>query len=301
MSSSGSSAIRSATSLQEVDVSSPPVARRQLSAQMRAKRLSAGMTAEQAAAALEWSTTKISNIETGRSKHPAVTDIRLLLELYGVTDTRERDAILDLTRQSRHRGWWARYDDVLTGAYTALEAGATRLRLWEPQFIPGLLQLPEYAAAVAQATLIRDPDAVARVVEARAHRQELLTREDPPEVWAIIDEHAVRLLAATDTSLYHRQVGHLADLAEDTNSVTIQILRSERLGLHPGMGGPFAILEHDDPAGPGMATVFLETDTDGLYLDKPPEIDRYRALFDRLTAKAMDPDSVGAYLRSLIS
>ncbi|WP_307851335.1 helix-turn-helix transcriptional regulator [Nocardiopsis sp. MG754419] len=97
-------------------MSSAPVARRQLSAQMRAKRLSAGMTIEQVADELEWSSTKVSNIETGRSKHPAVSDVRLLLGIYRVTDQREVDALLDLTRQSRKRGWWSRYDDVLTGA-----------------------------------------------------------------------------------------------------------------------------------------------------------------------------------------
>ena len=298
MSGSGSSAIPSATSPEEVDVSSPPVARRQLSAQMKAKRLAAGMTIEQAADALEWSSTKVSNLETGRSKHPAVTDVRLLLDVYGSQDDREREAILDLTRQSRKRGWWSRYDDVLTGAYTALEAGATNLRLWEPQLIPGLFQLPEYAAAVAQATLIRDPDAVERTVEARVQRQQLLDREDAPEVWAIIDVHALQLLAATDAALHHRQVEHLATLAEDRKSVTVQLLDAEAVGLHPGMGGPFAIMDYGDPS---ATMVFLETDTDGLYLDKKPEVDRYRKIFDRLVSKAMDPDSVPARLRSLIS
>ena len=298
MSGSGSTEIPSAASPEEVEMSSPPVARRQLSAQMRAKRLGANMTAEQAADELEWSTTKISNIETGRSKHPAVSDIRLLLDVYKVKDPRERDAILDLTRQSRKRGWWNRYDDVLTGAYTALEAGATSLKLWEPQFIPGLLQLPEYAAAVAHATLVRDPEGVERVVEARVQRQKLLERADPPEVWAVIDEHALQLLAATDTDLHRRQVEHLAVLAEADNSVTIQILRPD-VGLHPGMGGPFALLDYGDDL--GLAMVFLETDTDGLYLDKKPEVDRYRKIFDRLVSKAMDPDGVAAYLRSLIS
>ncbi len=256
------------------------------------------MTIEQTADRLEWSSTKVSNLETGRSKRPAVTDVRALLDIYGVTDKREREAILDLARQSRKRGWWNRYDDVLTGAYTALEAGATSLRLWEPQLVPGLLQLPEYAAAVAQATLIRDPDAVERVVEARVQRQQLLTREDPPDVWAIIDVRALEMLAATDTALHRRQVEHLAGLAEAANSVTIQLLQADRIGLHPGMGGPFAIMEYGDPS---AAMVFLETDTDGLYLDKKPEIDRYRKIFDRLVSKATDPDSVPAHLRSLIS
>src|SRR5699024_1477718 len=101
MSVSGSSPIPSAPSQEEADVSSSSVARRQLSAQMRAKRLAAGMTIEQAAEDLEWSSTKVSNIETGRSKKPAVTDIRVLLDLYGVADPRERDSLLALTRQSR--------------------------------------------------------------------------------------------------------------------------------------------------------------------------------------------------------
>ncbi|WP_017559701.1 helix-turn-helix domain-containing protein [Nocardiopsis baichengensis] len=279
-------------------MSSPPIARRQLSAQMRQKRLDAGMTLDDAAEALEWSPTKISNIETGRSKYPAVSDIGLLLDTYRVKDPQEKDAILNLTRQARQRGWWNRYDDVITGAYTSLEAGATSLRLYEPQFIPGLLQVSDYTAAVSHATLIRDPDEVDRVVEARAERKKILDRTDPPppDVWAIIDEHALRLLGASDRELHRRQVEHLAEMADAPNSVTLQVLPTSA-GLHAGMGGPFVILDYDEAA----ATVFLETNTDGLYLDKAPEIDRYRRIFDRLVSKAMDPDDVAGYLRSLIA
>lgn len=274
-------------------MSSPPVARRQLSAQMRAKRLAAGMTIEQAAEELEWSSTKVSNIETGRSKKPAVTDIRVLLDLYRVTDSRERDSILALTRQSRERGWWNRYDDVLGGAYASLEAGAKSVKLFEPQYIPGLFQTPEYAEAIAQATLIRDPDDIQRTVEARIRRQDILTKDEPPEVWAIIHESALLMLKAAP-DLFGPQVARLLELAETPNSVTLQILPLSA-GLHAGMGGPFAILDYEA----AQSLVFLETNTDGLYLEKPPEITRYRRCFDRLVAKALDPDEVPAYLRSL--
>lgn len=298
MSGSDSREIRSASSPEEVEVSSAPVARRQLSAQMKVKRLESGMTAEQAANELEWSTTKVSNIETGRSKRPAVSDIRLLLDVYGVTDKRERETLLDLTRQSRQRGWWSRYDDVLTSDYTSLEAGVTGLRVFELQYIPGLLQLPEYAAAITHATLIREPAEVERVVEARMHRQEvLLHRDEPVDLWAIIDERALDLLAASDADLHRRQVAHLADLAEATNSITLQILQPS-VGLHPGMGGPFTILNYLDP---DLDAIFVEADEDGLYLDKRPQVERYRRIFDLLVSKSMDPDGVSAYLRSLIS
>ncbi|WP_369974502.1 helix-turn-helix domain-containing protein [Nocardiopsis sp. FIRDI 009] len=293
MSVSSSLAIASNTSPEEVDVSSPSVARRQLSAQMRAKRLNAGMTIEQVADELEWSSTKISNIETGRSKKPAVTDIRILLDLYKVTDERERDSILALTRQSRERGWWNRYDDVLGGAYASLEAGARSLRLFEPQYIPGLFQTPEYAEAIAQATLIRDPNDIQRTVEARMRRQEILTQDDPPDVWAIIHEGALLMLKASP-DLFEPQVARLIDLAESPNSVTLQVLPTSA-GLHAGMGGPFSILDYDA----AQSLVFLETNTDGLYLEKPSEITRYRRCFDRLLAKALDPDAIPDYLRSL--
>ncbi|MEU0240951.1 helix-turn-helix transcriptional regulator [Nocardiopsis sp. NPDC006198] len=278
-------------------MSSPPVARRQLSAQMRAKRLSAGMTIEQVADELEWSSTKISNLETGRSKRPAVSDIRLLLDVYKVSDKRERETLLELTRQSRKRGWWSQYDDVLTSDYTSLEAGVVGLRVFELQYIPGLLQTPEYAAAITHATLIREPAEVERVVEARMRRQAvLLDRPNPVDLWAIIDQHALDLLKLSDRNLFRSQVSHLADLAEATNSITIQILSGA--GLHPGMGGPFTILKYEEP---DLDAVFVEADEDGLYLDKRPQVARYRRIFDLLVSKSMDPDSVSAHLRSLIS
>ncbi|MDT0327380.1 helix-turn-helix domain-containing protein [Nocardiopsis lambiniae] len=278
-------------------MSSAPVARRQLSAQIRAKRLAADMTIEQVADELEWSSTKISNIETGRSKRPAVSDIRLLLDVYKVGDTRERETILELTRQSRKRGWWSQYDDVLTSDYTSLEAGVVGLRVFELQYVPGLLQTPEYAAAITHATLIREPAEVERVVEARMRRQQVLfDRPTPVDMWAIIDQHALDLLKASDPELCRAQLEHLADLAEAPNSITIQVLG--RSGLHPGMGGPFTILKYENPE---QDAVFLEADEDGLYLDKRPQVDRYRRIFDLLVSKSMDPDGVAAHLRSLIS
>jgi transcriptional regulator with XRE-family HTH domain len=293
MSGSDLTAIRSTKFPLEVEMSSPSVARRQLSAQMRAKRLNAGMTIEQAADALEWSNTKISNIETGRSKKPAVTDIRVLLGLYGVQDEREKESILDLTRQSRERGWWNRYDDVLGGAYASLEAGAKSLRLFEPQYVPGLFQIAGYVEAISQATLIRDPEDLRRTVEARKRRQEILEQPDAPEVWAIVHECALLMLKAVPP-LFTEQIERLLELAESPNSVTLQILPMSA-GLHAGMGGPFSILDYE--AAPSL--VFLETNTDGLYLEKPAEITRYRRCFDRLLAKALDPDDVPDYLRSL--
>ncbi|WP_307869180.1 DUF5753 domain-containing protein [Nocardiopsis sp. B62] len=180
------------------------------------------------------------------------------------------------------------------GPYTSYEAGATGIKIFEPQYIPGLFQTEAYAAAVAQATLIRNPDDIARAVEARMRRQQLLTQqEDRPFVWAVIHEAAL-LMLRSHPELFHPQVDRLIELAEAPNDVTIQVLTMSA-GLHAGMGGPFVILDYEDAA----AITFLETNTDGLYLEKPTEVTRYRQSFDRLVAKALDPDEVPAYLRAL--
>jgi transcriptional regulator with XRE-family HTH domain len=262
---------------------------------MKRKRLAAKMTIDQAAEVLEWSKTKISNIETGRRKTPAVTDIRLLLDVYGVTEEAVREYILTLARKSRERGWWARYDDVIAGPYTSLEQGADHLRLFEVQYIPGLFQTKAYAEAISRATLIRDPADIERLVEVRMRRQEILDRDEPPEVWAIIHEAALLLARSAGPDLFREQLDRLIRLAEEPTSVTIQILPFQA-GFHPGMGGPFVIMDYEDDA---QSIAFLETNTDGLYLEKPAEVARYRRAFDWLQAKAIDPDDVPRYLRSL--
>jgi len=62
---------------------------------------------------------------------------------------------------------------------------------------PGLFQTKEYAQALISATHpASDPEAIERRVEARMLRQGLLTRENPPEITAIVDEAILRVRSA---------------------------------------------------------------------------------------------------------
>lgn len=278
---------------------SPTIKRRQLSAELRRLRIAAGMTVEEAAADLEWSRARLGHIETGRRKRPLVTDIRALLDLYGVTDPRERDAILELARGARETGWWTRYDDVFTGRFPGFEAAASMIHTYEALLIPGLLQTPAYIRAVTEATLLYDDADVQRVVDSRVKRQQILARDadDRLEYWAVIDEAALQRLGTGE--MMREQVQHLVDVAENpAMSVTVQVLPVDA-GLHAGLGGSFVILDFDgDDAGP---IVYLETDTDGIYLEQPREIARYRALFQHVEAAAMRPQESVAYLKRLAS
>ncbi len=277
---------------------SPTIKRRQLSAELRRLRTAAGMTVEEAAAELEWSRARLGHIETGRRKRPLVTDIRALLDLYGVEDDREREAILDLVRGARETGWWTRYDDVFTGRFVGFEAAAHRICTYEAAIIPGLLQSPAYIREIAR---VMDPAAddlqVQRVVDSRLERQKVLNRvDDRLEYWAVIDETAVQRLGSGD--MMREQVQHLVAIAENpTLSVAIQVLPIGA-GLHAGLGGSFVIVDFDEAD--ASPIVYLETDTDGLYLEHPREIARYRALFQSVRAAAMNPQESISYLKKLV-
>jgi transcriptional regulator with XRE-family HTH domain len=271
---------------------SPTVRRRQLSTELKRMRLEAGLTLEQVAEHLETSRGKISHIETGRRKKPAILEIKALLDLYGVVDPKQRDAVLDLTRQSGDQGWWNMFDDVFTGSYVAFEDEATNIETYEPMSVPGLLQTDDYAAAIAEAVL-RSPEEVDRYVQARKKRQERLERDDAPAVWAIMEEASLlRLRHWPD--LMRGQIDRLLDTATAPGPVTLQMVTLDA-GMHPGSAGSFVILRFNE----APTIVYAETLTDGLYLERAGEIDLYAHAFDHLRGFALSTRETIARLREL--
>ena len=131
-------------------VGGPTVLRLLLGAQLRRLRESQGISAHDAAQAIRGSESKISRIELGRNAVREI-DIADLLTLYGITDKAEREQLLSLASRANQPGWWHRYHDVLPSwfqAYIGLEESAQSIRSYDAQFVPGLLQTEEYAAAV---------------------------------------------------------------------------------------------------------------------------------------------------------
>ncbi len=123
---------------------------RRLAAELRRLREHAGLTGEEASERLGWSGSKLSRIELHRIGVKQA-DLRKLLALYGV-DEGYRDELLALASESRQKGLpqkaAARFPQVATYVYA--EAEAESVWNWEPQVVPGLLQTPEYARAIAE-------------------------------------------------------------------------------------------------------------------------------------------------------
>jgi transcriptional regulator with XRE-family HTH domain len=265
----------------------PTLRGRRLAMELLRRREATGMSREEVARQLEWSTSTLFRIETGRSR-PQPGNVRTLLELYGVTGP-ERDGLIQLTRDARQPGWWHSFRDVLPNpyeVYIGLEGGAASIRNFEPVVVPGLLQTGDYARAMFRnGPRELDRDEVERRVEVRLARQEILARDNRPRLWAVIDEAVIRRLVG-GPEVMRGQLRHLADVAQQ-GKTTVQVV-PYRAGAHAGTTGPFVILDFDEPTDP--AVVYVETLAGDIYLEERPDVNRYTLAFDRLVAAALHPD-----------
>src|SRR6201994_2611249 len=244
----------------------PTVQRLVLGGHLRRLREEAGMTTERAALTIRGSHSKISRMEHGRVGFKE-RDIADLLSLYGVGPGDEREALLNLARGANTPGWWQRYTDILphwVEPYFGLEAAASAIREYELQFVPGLLQIEPYARAVIRLGNLPSEDEVIRRAQARMSRQEILRRETPPKVWAVLDEGALRRVMGS-RDIMRAQLLHLIEMC-DHPAVTLQILPFSA-GAHRAMGGPFTILRYTEPD--LRDVVFIEQLHRAPYLDKP--------------------------------
>ncbi|MGE5289769.1 MAG: helix-turn-helix domain-containing protein [Micromonosporaceae bacterium] len=271
-----------------------------LGTQLRRLREQAGITLEDAGHAIRASHSKMSRIELGRVGFKE-RDVADLLTLYGVTDEKQREAALKLAREANTPGWWHNYADVLPDwfeTYVAFEEVATRIRAYEVQFVPGLLQTEEYTHAVAR---LGHPQAskneIERRVTLRMARQKLLTDPGAPHLWTVLDEAALRRCPCGPAGM-REQLRRLIT-ANAMPNVTIQVLPF-RAGGHPA-GAAFTILRFAEAEIPDV--VYLEQLTSALYLEKQDAVDSYQLVMESLCVRAAPPPEteriLGEMLRAL--
>jgi len=276
---------------------SPTVRRRRLALELRRLREAARLTCEEVAEHLECSASKISRVETGRvSVSPR--DVRDMLELYGVP-TDQRESLVQLARDSRQKGWWHAYSDTMQpqmATYIGLESAASEIRIYEVSLIPGLLQTEDYARAVIKAGMVNSPaEDIERRVSLLMARQPAVVRDDPPKVWAVLDEAALRRRVG-GSGLMRLQLEHLLAQAALPN-VAVQVIPFAG-GAHPAMGRPFIILVF--PERVDTDVVYLEDLTSALYLEDVAEVDRYNVFFNHLRATALSFDDSAALITSVL-
>jgi transcriptional regulator with XRE-family HTH domain len=269
-----------------------------LGAQLRKLREQAGISREDAGYHIRASGSKISRIELGRVsfKERDVTD---LLEYYGVHDPAEREKLIQLTREANSPPWYQRFQDAVPDwfhVYVGLEEAAQLIRDYQIQFVPGLLQTEEYARAVIlQGSPGLSQEEVEHRVQLRMGRQKLLTRENPPRFWSIVDEAALR------RPMGGREV-HLGQLerlicAVSEPNITLQVMPF-RYGGHAAEGGAYTIMRFPETDLPDV--VYMEYLTGAHYIDKPDEVERYAAVMERLSVAATSPDRTREILGQML-
>ena len=288
----------SAGSQEESPNSGPTVLRILLGAQLRRLREGKGISREDAGYEIRASGSKISRMELGRVSFKE-RDVADLLSMYGVTDAAERDALLGLARQANNPGWWHHYGDILPPwfqSYLGLEAAASLIRTYEIQFVPGLLQTPEYARAVILLGHAgADADEIDRRVELRRQRQQILARTEPPQLWAVIDEAVLRRPIG-GPEVMRAQIEALIEAAKQPN-IRLQIIPFHA-GGHAAAGGPFAILRFPEPELPDV--VYVEQLTSAIYLEKRDDVDHYAIAMERVCIDAEPPNHTSEILGKLL-
>jgi transcriptional regulator with XRE-family HTH domain len=276
----------------------PTALRIALGAQLRRLREASNLTTGQAAEAIRATHSKISRLERGRSG-ARQRDVADLLTLYGVTDEAEREELLALARQAGAPGWWQQYSDILPKwfeLYIGLEKAASIIRTYEVQFVHGLMQTEDYARAVILIANAHAPtEEIDRRVSVRMKRQQLLSQPGAPDLWAVLDEAALRR-APDGPKVMRAQLEHLLQLTELPN-VTLQIVPFD-VGPHAAAGGPFTILRFPEPDLPDL--VYLEQLNSALYLDEPDDVIDYVTVMDQLCVQAATGTTSKDMLRALL-
>ncbi|MEN8650425.1 helix-turn-helix transcriptional regulator [Streptomyces sp. 21So2-11] len=278
----------------------PTVRSRRLGATLKRLRLNAHLDQEHAAEAVACSTAKVSRIESG-AVSARVGDVRMLLDLYGVEDAAERQRLEKLARDSNKRGWWLNFQfqsptlDRL-GDFLSLETDATYIRAWQPVFIPGLLQTPEYTRALTEANpeVISDESAD-EVVKVRQERRRVF-EESGARFAAVIWEPAI--VSPMPSAKVHRaQLAHLVKLAKQPN-VTIQVLpHSEWAAAR--VAPAFVALSYAHEASPEV--IVQDTMVNSVILEDHEDMAGYVHAFDALRSAALTPDQSRAFIRKLMN
>ena len=266
----------------------PTLRRRELGFLLRHLRTERQLSIDQVAERAMFSSTKLSRLETGRVG-ASPRDIRDLCIVYGITDAAEREALMALAKEGKQRAWWQQFG-LPYATYVGLEAEAASISDYNPDIVPGLLQVEGYARAIFESgDPPLDPPALEGRIEARIRRQALLTRDDAPLFHFIVDEGALHR-AIGGPAVMRAQLARIVEVASLPN-VTFQVIPFA-VGAHPGLDSNFVILEIAEPTVNDI--VYVEGAVGNIYLETDAELERYKRIFSQLQSIAPDPEGSAA-------
>lgn len=226
---------------------SPTARRRRLAIELKKLREESGLTCNQVGTELDWSGSKVNRLETGQGRVQP-SDVDALCRFYSTSDEL-RELLRSLAKDSKTKGWWHAHGDAVPSwfsVYVGLEQAACNMRTYQGEFVPGLLQTPEYATAISRVTPDLPHEEIERLIDVRMRRQQLLMDPKGPDFWSVIHQSALMHVMG-NRKVMAAQLERMLEMAKLRN-VTVQVLPYDA-GAYPTTG-PFTVLgfpEQEDP------------------------------------------------------
>lgn len=273
-------------------------AKRRLARRLIAMRARAGMSLNEASDKLGWSRGRLNRFEANQWRQPDPSHIRDLARIYGASEG-ELAELEELVTRARARLWWHEPEKepgrVFSNEFAGFENDASRISVYMPLLIPGLLQTPAYAEALLQIGQ-RPAPWRERALAARIRRQQILDRADgtAPRLIAILTEASLMYRWGTAPDR-RAQITRLAQISRRPGA-ELRMLRFAD-GPHPGMISPVNIFDFPDDEDP--AVIYLENDTGITEVTRPEDIASYKHTFARIRDAALPPAATRRHLDQL--
>jgi hypothetical protein len=234
---------------------------------------------------------ELSHWESG-TRVPKIEQVGMLLGALRVEPV-ERRRLLALAENAREPNWVEPATAPELAAFVEYERTASTVINWEPLLVPGIFQTAAYSRALFAAEGLR-PEEIDERVTIRTRRRELLLGQDPLNYVVYIGECALRG-GFGGSRILVAQLAHLLSVSQRPN-VSLRIL-PVALGFHPGLFGPFAILDFWTLP----SIVHLESYRGSVYLYDEREVADYRAAARRMREAAPAEEESRAFIRGVIA
>lgn len=264
---------------------------RELGAELKRHRDSAGLRCEQVGAMMGLSANTVSRMERGH-RVPSEIEATIFLAVCGASRSEIEDLLAVCRAIESEHCWMRPHVEKTANALRTLimaESTATVIQNYQPLLVPGLLQTHDYATTVTRGLAGMVADQVANRVATRMRRQELLHGSNAPRCFFFMNEAALKCPVG-GPRVMQEQMLHLMFLGDQPH-ITIRVVPTSA-GAHAGMSGSFMMMHYAEH----RPVVLVETETVSLFHESSTNMEIYRVILSELSRCALDEsDSRGLF------
>jgi DNA-binding XRE family transcriptional regulator len=246
---------------------------------LRFTREKEGLSLSQWGKIIGMARSSVSNIEAGRAKLQVDYARRLDVKF-------ETGGLFELLL------WYARmaHDPNWFKQYSQHERQAAEIKVFHGQAVPLLLQTDDYTRAYGRLSTAKDREGV--LAGRLARKRAVLEREDPPYIWALLDESALARRVGGD-AVMRAQLQHLLEMTDRWNVIlrVVPFLTGEHLGSE----GFFQLIGLHD-----RDIAYAGAQGGGRLIEMPDEIKQFADTFERIGAKADSQDASRELIRKYL-